>query len=86
MLRILMAGWFGCAFRREGLIPAWSWTERVAMTALMGMVRVVRSNCVRNIGWADDGEKIGMDSGGGMGDVGVGVCGGRVSAKCVRAS
>jgi hypothetical protein len=56
------------------------------MTALMGMVRVVRSNCVRNIGWADDGEKIGMDSGGGMGDVGVGVCGGRVSAKCVRAS
>jgi hypothetical protein len=48
-----------------GEVPAWSWTERVAMTALMGMDRVVRSNCVRNIGWADDGEKAGMDSGGG---------------------
>jgi hypothetical protein len=82
MLRFVMAGWCGCAFRREGTIPAWSWTERVAMTALMGMERVVRSNCVRNIGWVYDGEKTGMDSGGGMG--GVGVCGRRASAEYVR--
>jgi hypothetical protein len=44
------------------------------MTALMGMMRVVRRNCVRSIGWAEYGEKIGKDSGGGMGGVGVGVC------------
>jgi hypothetical protein len=49
--------WGGHPDGGEG-VPAWSPIERDAITALMGTVRDVRRNCVRNI---FDGQGLGRD-------------------------